>query len=78
MGAVRSSVGGELLVVDPTGRITVSRAAGEEDLVRVVPRTTSIVTGFVKFGDWVGVVAVLLLTGLLLRPDPRDSKGEPV
>lgn len=66
MGAVRSSVGGELLVVDPTGQVADSRAAGEEGLVLVTPRSSPVETGFVRFGNLAGSGSVLLLLLLLL------------
>ena len=59
-GAVRASVGGELLVVAPTGRVLVSRPPGGEGLVPVRPLTSRETTLFVRFGD-AGVLAVLLI-----------------
>ncbi|MSR22246.1 MAG: hypothetical protein EXR92_01685 [Gemmatimonadetes bacterium] len=75
MGAVRSSVGGELLVVEPTGRVALSRPAGGEGIERVVPTTTRIVTGFVRFGDWVGWLSLLLLGAMLLQPPGPRGNG---
>jgi apolipoprotein N-acyltransferase len=65
MGAARSSLGGEALLIDPTGEVTANLPAGEEGFVQVRPRTSSLKTGFVRFGDLAGVGTALLLLVLL-------------
>jgi apolipoprotein N-acyltransferase len=64
-GAVRSPVSGELLVVDPSGRIRTIRAPGGEGVVEVRPVTTEMRTGFTRFGDMGGLAGLLLLAGLV-------------
>ena len=66
-GAVRSPIGGELLVVDPTGRIRELRPIGFQGAVTVTPRTTGVTTWFVRFGDLGGVVGLLILGALVAR-----------
>jgi apolipoprotein N-acyltransferase len=65
VGAARSSLGGELLLIEPTGRVVVSRSVGEEGFAQVRPRSSSTVTGFVRFGDLAGAGSALFLVGLL-------------
>jgi apolipoprotein N-acyltransferase len=74
-GAVRSPVSGDLLVVDPSGRIQHRRMPGGEGVVGVRPLTTHVRTGFVRFGDVGGMAGVLLLGGLLLGMIPRRASG---
>jgi apolipoprotein N-acyltransferase len=65
MGAARSSLGGEALLIDPTGEVTANLPAGKDGFVQVRPRTSSLKTGFVRFGDLAGVGTALLLLVLL-------------
>lgn len=67
MGAVRSSLGGEALVVGPTGRLLLSRPSGAEGIVSVRPTTSAATTGYVRYGDIGGLAGVLLLAGLVFR-----------
>jgi apolipoprotein N-acyltransferase len=74
-GAVRSPVSGDLLVVDPSGRIQHRRMPGREGVVVARPLTTDVRTGFVRFGDVGGMAGVLLLGGLLIGMIPRRTSG---
>ena len=65
MGAVRSSLGGELLGIDPDGRISVIRLAGEEGIAVVLPWVSPITTGYVLYGDAGGFAGLSLLVILL-------------
>jgi len=65
VGAARSSLGGELLLIEPTGRVVVSRSVGEVGFVQVRPRSSPTMTGFVRFGNLAGVGSALLMLGLL-------------
>lgn len=66
-GAVRSSVSGELLVVDPAGRVREQRPAGAEGVIRAAAETTGIRTWFVRFGDLGAVAGILMLAVVLGR-----------
>ncbi len=74
MGAVRSSLGGELLAIDPDGRVLAIRPAGGEGIVTVRPSASPLATGYVRYGD-VGGLAGLSLLAVLLCGRPR--KVEP-
>lgn len=80
MGAVRSSLGGESLVVAPTGEVLLSRATGGEGIVVVRPVTSSVVSGYTRYGDLGGLAGILLLFALLWqtrgwRPVEHASGG---
>lgn len=66
-GAVRAPIGGELLVVGPTGGIRELRPIGFQGAVTVTPRTTGVTTWFVRFGDLGGVAGLLILGALVAR-----------
>jgi apolipoprotein N-acyltransferase len=65
VGAARSSLGGELLLIEPTGRVVVSGSEGEGGFQQLRPRSSRTVTWFVRFGDLAGAGSSLLLVGLL-------------
>ena len=65
MGAVRSSLGGELLGIDPDGRISVIRLVGDEGIAVVLPLVSPITTGYVLYGDAGGFAGLSLLVILL-------------
>lgn len=67
MGAVRSSLGGENLVISPTGETLFSRPAGAEGIDAVRPLTSSVVSGYTRYGDLGGLAGVLLLIALAWR-----------
>jgi apolipoprotein N-acyltransferase len=77
MGAVRSSLGGEVLVVDPLGRAQVSSPAGSEGLFAVAPLTSAEVTVHTRFGDLGSPSGVGLLLALLFlrRPPVEPARG---
>lgn len=75
MGAVRSPIGGELLVVAPTGRITRALPPGGEGFDLVNPSGSSVVPTYVRTGDLAGPAAALLLFGLLAAGRSRSRSG---
>ncbi|MEX0856009.1 MAG: nitrilase-related carbon-nitrogen hydrolase [Gemmatimonadota bacterium] len=76
--AVRASLGGELLVIDPSGRVTDSQPPGQEGAMIVHPQGSSVETLFVRFGDVGGAAGLLLLGGAFLLPARRRRDASPV
>ena len=72
MGAVRSSMGGEMLVVDPLGRLVASSPVGSDGFYAVTPLTSAEVTVHTRFGDLGSPAGVALLLALLL---PRRRRA---
>jgi apolipoprotein N-acyltransferase len=78
MGAVRSSLGGEMLAVDPLGRLIASSPVGAEGFFTVSPLTSAEVTVHSRFGDLgAGAGAGLLLLLLFVRRAPLNPSGTP-
>ncbi len=74
VGAVRSAVGGELLLVSPAGRILHSRRPGTDHAQVLHPVTSTVTTGFVRVGDLSGwACAILLLIAALGRRGVNPS-----
>ncbi len=67
-GAVRSPLGGELLVVGPTGEVLSSEPRGGEGAFIVHPLTSPVTSGFVRLGDLSGWLSGLLLLIAFFRP----------
>ena len=70
MGAVRSSMGGELLVIDPDGHLSARQPVGAEGLVSAVPSTSRITTVYVRYGELGVLLGLALLTGLAVSVCP--------
>ncbi len=83
MSAVRSSVGGELLVIEPDGRVSERRPIGETGLRLVVPSVSPVTTLFVRYGDLGGLAGLVLLLGLSFpsligrSPPGAPDSGDP-
>ena len=77
MGAVRSSLGGELLGIDPDGRFSVIRPVGEEGMSTVLPLVSPITTGYVLYGDAGGFAGLLFLVILLFPRRKRKGMERP-
>ncbi len=76
MGAVRSSVGGELLAIAPDGSIDTIRPVGEEGVAMIRPAVSPDSTIYVRFGDLGGLAGLVLLGVLSLRRRPtREDSG---
>lgn len=78
MAALRPSVGGELLALQPDGRALAGGERGDGVLERLVPSTSPVTTLYVRYGDLGGLAALLLLAAgvspLLRRPSRRSPK----
>jgi len=61
VGVVRSPIGGELLVIDPGGRILHSRPPGSEGSIVIRPSTSSLKPLSAGMGDLIAVIGSLLL-----------------
>ncbi len=66
MGAVRSSLGGELLAIGPDGRVVTLRPVGAESLTPMRVSTSTTMTAYTRYGDLVGLACLLLLLLLLV------------
>jgi apolipoprotein N-acyltransferase len=75
MGAVRSSLGGEMLVVDPRGRVQASSPVGSEGLFAVAPFTSTEVTVHTRFGDLGSPAGLGLLLALVFFRGRRAPDG---
>lgn len=66
MGAMRASLGGEALVVAPTGHVLLARPAGTEGVATARPVTSSVETVYTRYGDVGGLAGLSLLATLVV------------
>jgi len=76
MGVARAANSGISEFVDPLGHVYAATALETEALIADRLRTSDVTTVYVRWGDWVGAVAVLATLGLavvVIRRRPQSS-----
>ncbi|MDP9329569.1 MAG: apolipoprotein N-acyltransferase [Actinomycetota bacterium] len=68
---VNAAVSGISAFIDPSGRVTQRLGLFRTGILRGTIRSSSAMTLYVRFGDWVPYLAILLVLGLLLVPRRR-------
>jgi apolipoprotein N-acyltransferase len=68
---VNAAVSGISAFIDPSGRVTQRLGLFQTGILRGTIRSSSAMTLYVRFGDWVPYLSILLVAGLVLTPRRR-------